>query len=72
MTIKLMILDLDGTLADTKDLIFNIIKKEINKDGYHLSKNFKSDMGDWPLKKHLAKEGIKKIENILLKRLILR
>ena len=60
MSIKLIILDFDGTLVDTRDLTYNIIKKETSRRGYSLSKNYKRDMGDFPMHVHLKKEGVKK------------
>jgi len=68
MSIKLIILDFDGTLVDSRKIIYNIIKKEVNKEEYSLSEDFKEDMGDWPLREHLVKEGININRKAILRR----
>jgi len=57
--IKLIVFDFDGTLTDNQKLIFNIIKKGVNKAGYKMPKNYLYEMGNMPLLAHLHKIGIK-------------
>jgi len=54
MTIKLVVFDFDGTLADTKKLIFAITKNEFKKGGCKLPKHYWKIMGSNQLKTDIA------------------
>ena len=67
--IKLLILDFDGTLVDSWKVIYGIMKSVIEDEGYSLDKSFKEDLGDWPTRVHLAKIGIKKNIDWMMKKI---
>ena len=67
--IKLLVFDFDGTLADTKQLAFNIIKQEVEKKGFSLPRNFKKFMGNNQLKKDLISLGLELKTHIVGRRI---
>lgn len=47
--IKLLVFDFDGTLADSRKILLNLVKKEIKNSEYRISKAFVKRFGDKPL-----------------------
>lgn len=64
--IKLVIFDFDGTLVDSREVIYHSVKKFVEKECCPLGKNFKKDMGDWPLEEQLRRSGINKNRGMIV------
>ena len=47
--IKLLVFDFDGTLADSRKILFNLIVKELKLKNYNINQKFISDFGNRPL-----------------------
>jgi phosphoglycolate phosphatase-like HAD superfamily hydrolase len=59
--IKLIIFDFDGTIADTKELYYNSIRKYLKKEGVNISKErFHKELLGIRLKEIIKRVGIKK------------
>ena len=58
--IKLVAFDFDGTLFDTKKIIFNIIREEVENLGYKFNKEYEIGIGDNSFKSYLRSIGVTK------------
>ncbi len=56
--IKLIIFDFDGTLVDSKEAIFGVIRDVLKKAGHEIGVEFKKNMGKYPLHEHLRRVGV--------------
>jgi len=61
--IKLIVFDFDGTLVDTKKIIYSIIKNLIEKSTYQISHQLiKKELGDKSLKDSLSSLKVKSVD----------
>lgn len=70
--IKIVVFDFDGTLANTRRLVLEIIKKHFGNFNYELSKKDANTLGDSPLEEFIESCGVQKDLVDLLTKLINR
>lgn len=58
--VQILIFDFDGTIADTKELLFRIVSHHLAKFNISLTKHLVSSFGNAPLRDYLSIAGVKK------------